>query len=957
MFKRIHHARIPLHHLVHPPSTPSPPPPPRRVACSVPAIDRSIPQPSTSTVPYAPPPRSRTARPYSTSSRHWPAPRYRSKNPVRPLEQLLELPERDTPLHELVEAFRRTLSTVSRPDFDRVFARVARVEFDGKLGYLRELRRAVIKRRRWKLDRDQVEVVLREALVRERMYRVHQRLQERRSDAARSSRQGDESVVVDNGKGKEKLVEPEQQDADESVWAQRHRQNYSDELYDEYTALIPSRPTRDIRNPQRKAIADVLELFAEVAALRPDSTTRDQLGRSLSALRLSLAYSTRRERAEHVNDDLSTVFRKMFERGRGKEAVDVLNAMARKGRVMTIKGMKEIVRGHYALHATPGATRGAGSIAEGGPDAARDVDEYAQARRILDQVCDASASPFDSLARDDPPSTPSSLDELFRLRLERVDRLEEVEKDPRGAFIKWIGLQQGGLQGDEGREDPVWLEAALRMWEAGVRRDEDGLAVMSRSEVGTLSALVRAALDLGSAAAAGESLPKDLPPLVVLAADIAMRYMPLQVLIHHSARILPALTRTSSASLDDAIRLVNLVLSPPADFPFAHFQWSATLLEPFTRLFLSSQRDDRDPSLPLRLYLSWTASGLTFPRGLWDSLWRSLGRRGSIEELDRVLLDWEETGRGPAESRIVHQVLKGAIDAHRVGSALRQLDFFRSRYSPIARDALRPDTTPTVPRSTARLDPLVVPLESYNLVLALLATARHDYRLEISTVFGALLADGHAPSTETYNALLASEVTRATFSVVDVDSAGVIYNKLARTGLEPDRDTFTWLMVGFNRLAQDEARRERTERDEAHELGARTERGEPTRKVGLEASLRTFRASCARSTLPSGSFSTSSVANRSTRPVLGTLAKGRAVSSLMRLLALDHRFEEAKQVSEEWWRALVKVEEAVGTRDVWNGREVEEECGEMKRAAVAVEKLERQAVEDPGRVEGDALAP
>jgi len=205
----------------------------------------------------------------------------------------------------------------------------------------------------------------------------------------------------------------------------------------------------------------------------------------------------------------------------------------------------------------------------------------------------------------------------------------------------------------------------------------------------------------------------------------------------------------------------------------------------------------------------------------------------------------------------------------------------------------------------------------------LLAHSKTDHRSKLSELFSSLLADGHTPSTQTYNSLLAANLSEPIFKVRDIDHAGVVYNKMVEDRLKPDRDTFGLLMKGFNRLAVEGGKREGKQR-----------------LIGIEASLRTFRASLAGLAIQDGQKGK----RKSVKEKEGNLAlaRGGSVGELMVILAGEGRFEDAKQISEEWWRALVGMEEIVGTKNFWEGREITNECTEMRKAGERVEELERE---------------
>ncbi|GAA5950128.1 hypothetical protein JCM3765_004206 [Sporobolomyces pararoseus] len=912
MLNRLHRVRIPLHQLVQPP-------PSKCQLCSLAtagskkgkeraqifhsrtsrssaSIDWS--KPSTSAVPYSPI-HSTCSHSYSTSAAAPTIQKERAEDVPTPLEDLLEQPS--APISILLKSFSHSLPTLSRSTFDRFYDSLSRSPSNAS-SHLRKVKSIVEKERGWKLNRLQLRMVLKANLQREKEHRIKRLVVER-----------EEARKKGKGKEEETATEPTKEE-DKAIWAQRKRQNISDALLKEYLALVSN--TKKVPKLEHQAVEEVLELFAICAAIRPVSTTRDQDAQALLAFSRALDFSRRSKEPVVIEDDIAEVIKRIFRNGRDEEAISILRKMAEKGRVLTVRVMREIVQDYYqeqdaAIKETSIQSRPIDSTLLTQFDQASTTsrsrtdlpDEYSHARQVLDQVCTSTSS--------------AALDELLRLRLERVDRLEDLEQNPRGAFLKWLKTK--------GDDRPEWIETTLRIWEAGVEKGEDGEDLVGRSYRKVLEELVLKACQVGriTEETPGVQVLKS-SPLIDYAVDLAITHFPLQVLTHHSQVLLSAVT-VDSHSPELACYLFDTLNSAPIDFPFARFQWSANLLTPFTRLFFSSHRYERDLSLPIRLYLSWTSSGLTFPAGLWDPFWRSLGQSGTIDDLERVLQDWEETGRGQAASRIVRQVLQGAINSGNVPRSLELFHFFRSRYAPSSLQS-----TPAFQRT--HLHPLVVPIESYNSLFTLLAQSRTDHRKILSTLLSSLIFDGHSPSTEIYNALLASNLHRTNFKISDVDSAGVIYNKMVQTGLKPDRDTFGMLMHGFNRMAL--------------EGGGRGGKESRYRLIGIEASLRTFKASLA--SLDSETM------NEGRRPrkrhdeaekEVQTLARGQSVGVLMKILAGEGRFEDAKEIGEEWWRALVKLEEMVGSKDFWEGRAIKDECAEMKKAAAQVGKLERESVQ------------
>ena len=639
---------------------------------------------------------------------------------------------------------------------------------------------------------------------------------------------------------------------------------------------------------------------------------------------------------------------------------------------------------------------------------------YARARRVLDEACSvgSSSSPFGRrtlLHRDRPPATTAAgnadapeydqqehesppppsdrLETLLQERLERVDRAEALAHEPTLYMIRWLGLLRLGHRHRRRREvddtpvgttDPsqaaaialeerqAALECALSLWEASqvLGRDEFQVGALqtSRSTVARLlESLVLEACELEAMAAAaaaaatdGDQKKRQASRAIEKALELAGKYMQHQVLVHHSSRLLRAVTVSANAP-PLALALFDVLTDPPRRLDSTSasrqrrrayhppFTWTLDLLPTFVSLFLSSVAPapaaalitkGKDDSLPVRLYLSWTASGLSFPDGLWNDLWRALGRRGSVEELARVVADWEETGRGQIAGRISALVLAAAAEppvqsirpAHSstttmttTTTPLRLLSYFRSRY-------IRPGESAPSPALLASAPYLVVPLAGYTAVLRSLARSRADQRPAQRVVWRHLLRDGHAPDLAAYNALLAAHVWRPDpfFTVKDLDDAGVVYNQLIEAGRRggdgdaaaalqpPDRETFSLLVHGFLRIANS------------------NRVGRQKREITLEAAQRTFTAAADR----------------------GFGLRGHQAARLVRTLAHSGRFEDAKVVQERWWRTLVALEsewdrwrKSHGRRgkrgeSMWDDEEIKGEMREMRMARGDAERIE-----------------
>lgn len=672
-------------------------------------------------------------------------------------------------------------------------------------------------------------------------------------------------------------------------------------------------------------------------------------------------------------------------------ALAFLDTLLHRGVLPAPGVIRDVVGAHYAERdaALVAALRGSSSPSPSpsSPTDAEAADEaaYAHARSVLDAACargggggggsGAGAGVLFSTRGDDE----EGLDALLVRRLERVERAEALQNDPVLFFVRWIGVTLGaeeargavregeGEGGGAGEQRRDMLRAAMALWEASQARGRSEWEVTSRRNPRSQAArlledLVREAVRLEEAAAAaaaagreggggagggGNGRPAAASRCLVEATRLATSYLQHHILVHHSTPLLRALTVAAHEPVV-ALDLFETLSTPPrprtttrgGDHP--PFTWSAALLQTFTSLFLSaasassssSPSAGRDASLPLRLYLSWTSSGLSFPTGLWPALWRSAGRRGSLPELRRLVADWEDTGRGPVSARIMRFVLRGAAtDARRVVAPLRILAFFRARY--VSRPGAGP--SPLVLHSQPYL---VVPLEGgYEAVLDSLATSHTDRRRAMHAVWRWMTLDGHAPfSTRAYNALIRANVSRPTgqFSLDDLDRAGLAYNALVRSARTtttttrrgggggggggapgPDGETFALLVRGFARVAGG---------------GVRLARSRQRRVLALEAALRTFDAACAR----------------------GLHVPGVETALLVRLLARAGRFEDAKTAQERWWSSVVALEAREGGEGgrararkgetVWEDKGVERGMREMRWARAEAELIEARWV-------------
>ncbi|GAA6052012.1 hypothetical protein JCM3770_002320 [Rhodotorula araucariae] len=866
--------------------------PPQVVCPRVPPADWS--QPSTSKIPYSP------SRPFSSSAPRPHAARVASAQqspPFPALHAALASPsvqDRKVTLRTVARELETLTADTSasplalpRDAFDTVFAQVSALAADEpafSIPVLKRLRDLALRRQGWALSLAQAQAVL--------AVRVEQ--SENEFEARR--RRG------------------WLQHANVSTAGKLHgRWRYVDECAEEYWALLEARRKVGMVTSEAELTqaADLLERYARSVAARvspsypPDTAVPlARLSAAFHAHAFSLLPPSSSSDAPTPDHPASTPLVPLFRHDR-PAALAYLRTLLARGRLPSATTLRNIVTAHYAERDAALVASTSGRTAA--PTAAVDEEAaYAHARTVLDAACASTR----------PARGGDALDALLQQRLERVERAEALDREPVLFFVRWLGIDLPTAEGAPVEVQRDMLDCAMRLWEASQVQGRSEWEVparrYARSRVARLlEALVLEAVRLEDAALPPRGEPAPASSCLAEAVQLAMRYLQHHILVHHATPLLRAVT-VSSRSPKLAHELFDHLSTPTAPASTSPtFVWSANLLPAFTSLFFSAAAA-LDTSLPLRLYLSWTSSGLSFPVGLWPELWRAVGRRGSVDELRRLVHDWEETGRGPVAARIMRFVLVAASSAHvatrapRVVAPLRMLRFFRARYVPSPGLAPSPLVLHSQPY-------LVVPLAGYEAVLRALATSHTDRRRAIRAVWRWMTLDGHTPSTAAHNALIRAAVSRprAQFSLADLDGAGLAYNALvaaARAGEPgPDGETFALLVRGFARVA----------------AGSAAVTSRRKRAIALEAATRTLEAAAAR----------------------GLHLAGAEVALLVRLLARAGRFEDAKTAQERWWAGLVALEQAGGS--VWGNREAEKGMREMRRARDEAELIEaRWAAQD-----------
>ena len=516
----------------------------------------------------------------------------------------------------------------------------------------------------------------------------------------------------------------------------------------------------------------------------------------------------------------------------------------------------------------------------------KDHDPYAYARAVLDSACDGG--------RSGAAQAQAGLDGLLAARLERIERDKAVASEPMLGFLRWLAEEWVGLrlakefvQDAVGREEAVG--AALRVWSrvfGQARPDQTPRMVNLQA----LELLVKnaCALQIEQPRYRASAVRGPLET-TRLAVELATVHLPPVVIANLSHKLLAAvLTKPFDPrlahSLYDSLRTLASAESAKP------FQWHTALRTEFCALVLTAEKEGR-PERVIRLYLDWTGDGLVLPADLWTHIWRAAGRRGLVEDVARLVADYEDAGRGRVPARLVALVMGAAAKERRIVKTLRLLSYWRSR--------------PKVVGALGGGGRSVVPLEAYESVLAMLSTSATDRRAAGMEVFAAAMSEGHSPTTTTWNHLLAAQVFRPAFHIEDIDNAGLVFNSLIQAGCAPDARTYSLLLHGFLRLA----------RNRQGKTG-----------VGLHAARQAFERACGRD----------------------LVVKGQGVAELMRELGRRGKWDEAKEVGERWWRLVGRDGRTGGS----GAGEREQEMALVRSAGEEVEWWEKRAVLDGVRQEG-----
>lgn len=483
--------------------------------------------------------------------------------------------------------------------------------------------------------------------------------------------------------------------------------------------------------------------------------------------------------------------------------------------------------------------------------------------------------------------TARELDALLEERLARVDKEEAARVQPMLAFLRWMVEDWPGVAtaSGEGIDKEEGLRLALQTWEVVYGQGGEH-QTSRRPNLDALEKLVKDVCSLQEAAFESTGASAPLPP-TRLAIRLASTHLLPPMLCNLSHRLLnAALVHSRDPHLgQDLYQALRARCSGSSRKPFL---WHANLRQTFAQLVLDAERA-HDPAAVLQLYYDWTGDGLVLPVGLWTQVWRAAGQRSQVEEVGRLVADHETAGRGKVPAEVVAIVIKASAAERRTVKTLRLLNYFRSRARTVG--SLGGGRS-------------VVPLETYEAVLELLSTSATDRRAAGMAVFAGLMEEGHRPTTSTWNHLIAAQVFRPRFHTEDIDNAGVALNSLVAAGASPDARSFSLMMHGFLRLARS---------------------GKAKSGVAAIAAHRAFSRALSR----------------------GLAVRGEQVAALMRELARRGRWEDAKEVSEQWWRLLSARTEGEGRVTGMD---------EVRLAGDEVERIERRAVAQGVQGEDEAGA-
>ncbi|KAK4050125.1 hypothetical protein OIV83_003696 [Microbotryomycetes sp. JL201] len=515
---------------------------------------------------------------------------------------------------------------------------------------------------------------------------------------------------------------------------------------------------------------------------------------------------------------------------------------------------------------------------------------YAEARRILDVACASSST------------ASAQLDELYQRRLSRIAGEEEIRKRPVLSFLRWIGIHRDSSKSDTTVTQEQWTTLAFRLWQAQYAPREWHEPLSSEGDK-ILDELVVQSCIL---AAEDTGAPQEPPALLQTAIDASLQYMSVHQLASRARLLLDTAAQYDRLS---SARTLYAQLKQRIS-PYHSFTWHAKSRSTFSKLVLSTLVPGPidDPTRPIfaagqaafvvELYQDWTKAGLQFPQGLWRHLWLALGDLGDVDQLARVVKDFEETGRGQVTTRIIDFVIQTSArkPGRHYSKTLELVKFFRSRsktwfarnqdaavWTAYNDDAFTAATSSSINHATR------VSLSSYEAVLRQLAKADSDRESDAIKTFQQIIQDEFEPRTSTFNALLANQVLKSRLQKVDVvDNSRAVYDAIVRRKLEPDRITMSLVVHGLLRLAIGDFVEPETEK--VGELVTATNGHDGT--TYIEAAIKAFDASVDRNLLISGV---------QTALLIYTLGSINV-----------RQWDKAKFVAEQWWNEVVSVEQKLG---------------------------------------------
>ncbi|KAK4058252.1 hypothetical protein OIO90_000409 [Microbotryomycetes sp. JL221] len=559
------------------------------------------------------------------------------------------------------------------------------------------------------------------------------------------------------------------------------------------------------------------------------------------------------------------------------------------------------------------------------PDAA-----YDRARQVLDQACSSSISMSDRHQQ---------LDELYQSRLDQIEREERIQKKPVLSFIRWIGMSNktplsswmSSMSGSVELRQQIEQSSiviAFNLW-MGFYAPQEWHEPASSEALQLLDELIVSACRVSPTTQAQVEHNDALN----LALDMSLSFLPTHQLARRAPMLLEATILSNQMNLAKQFyskvkqRLASVDMTTTTSLSTRTFPWHARHVQSLSKMVLSTTTASMLPNMSrphdgavnasfvIELYQDWTATGLQFPQGLWRSLWIALGRHGDVDQLARVVNDFEETGRGRVTNRISDFVLQASAssipNSQHMGhgretflNTLDMLKFFRSRsrwffsrnqqaLSLIGKDnsAGVESSNIALPWLSSSLDHFESPqdvlatrvsLQSYEAILRQLSMTRQDQRNDVTKVFQWAIDDGWEPRTNTFNALLACQVLRIGLNTSDVtDNARAVYDAMTRRNVEPDRVTMSLVIHSLLRLANDDVKRN----DQTNET--REHEGEES-KTYIEAAIRAFNNALDRN----------------------LLVRGQQICCLMYSLGSKRskQWDQAKLIAEQWWQRAVQVE-------------------------------------------------